>query len=191
MSVQRWSPYEVVYMKHGTRETFPANAIADDEGEYVTYADHARIVAAERAKNMPWTCAKDGTLNPYGFACIECIRLAAYERGKADAEQAHAAALAEIELRVWEEALAEGSRARIYARGYEQAVKDAAAPRTLSADDRSRIAKVLLDNGFDSGTDMHASWRCGDTDRYPDPCRCLDTVLDEIAAALIHNGEAK
>jgi hypothetical protein len=166
-----------------------------DGGPWVRYVDHVAALAEERAKNVPWTCGKDGTLNPYGFACIECIRLAAYEQGKADAEQSHAAALAEAQ---------EHWRQIGYTAAYANALA-AAAPRTLTADDRARIAQALRDNGFDSEGGPH-SWRCFDKERYPEPCGCMDEVLDDIAAALdpvpyvafqqgqehlVHDGEAK
>jgi hypothetical protein len=80
--IQRWTIKPLVVKTSGLVID------ADPEGEWVKAADaaahEAAAVAAERAKNMPWTCSKDGTLNPYGFACIECIRLAAYEQGHAD-----------------------------------------------------------------------------------------------------------
>ena len=118
---------------------------SDTNGEWMKYADHARIVAEERAKNMPWTCGKDGTLNPYGFACIECIRLAAYEQGKAEMEQAHAAALADMyELGKADGILLGEEKAHrdsvivhegaAELRGYKRGLA-AAAPRTLTADD--------------------------------------------------------
>ena len=92
MSVQRWSP--------ATYVSGPVKLMGkDSHGDYVTYADHARIVAeagaAVFAFHPEWTvtgmCDSD---------CLACRRLTeliterekGYEEGKADAEQEHAAA---------------------------------------------------------------------------------------------------
>ena len=93
--VQRWN----VDLSFGGDLFVPA-----DDGAFVEFADHARIVAeagaAVFAFHPEWTvtgmCDSD---------CLACRRLtelitersAGYEEGKADAEQAHAAALAEAE----------------------------------------------------------------------------------------------
>jgi hypothetical protein len=53
-----------------------------DELMTVVAAAVAAARAEERAKNVPWTCPKDGTLNPYGFMCIQCAVAAAEERGR-------------------------------------------------------------------------------------------------------------
>jgi hypothetical protein len=94
MSVQRFSAYH-------SGDLHKIGLWDDPEGYWVTYADHARIVAeagaAVFAFHPEWTvtgmCDSD---------CLACRRLtelitersAGYEEGKADAEQAHAAALA-------------------------------------------------------------------------------------------------
>lgn len=103
--VQRWDVAAGLFTQHPT-------------GGYVTYADHARIVAeagaAVFAFHPEWTvtgmCDSD---------CLACRRLtelitersAGYEEGKADAEQAHAAA--------WD-------RATFDSTAYEQGKRDAA-----------------------------------------------------------------
>lgn len=110
------------------------------EGWLMSVADHARIVAeagaAVFAFHPEWTvtgmCDSD---------CLACRRLTeliterekGYEEGKADAEQAHAAALAE-EYRRW-----------------RKAAEDVLAswPRTLTADDpEPAVGSVVLFDGL-------------------------------------------
>lgn len=139
MSVQRWD------IERG------APAWVASKGEFVKHADHARIVAeagaAVFAFHPEWTvtgmCDSD---------CLACRRLTeliterekGYEEGKADAEQAHAAALAGMyELGKADGHLLGEEKAHrdsvivhegaAESRGYRRGL--AAAPRTLTADD--------------------------------------------------------
>ena len=133
MSVQRWDGAKIAV----TEELW--------DSEFVTAADHDRIVAeagaAVFAFHPEWTvtgmCDSD---------CLACRRLTeliterekGYEEGKADAEQAHAAALA---------AAAHTSTERLIAafdRGYIEG--QAAAPRTLTADDpEPAVGSIVMD----------------------------------------------
>ena len=47
------------------------------------------------------------------------------------------------------------------------------------------IKAVLVDNGVDIDGGSFHSWRCFDKGRYPEPCNCTDTVVQEIMAVVI------
>ena len=135
--VQRWKPSWV------QGRMIPAGVHPIDG--YVSAADHARIVAeagaAVFAFHPEWTVT--GMCDPDCLACRRLTELitersAGYEEGKADAEQAHAAALA---------AAAHTSTERLIAafdRGYIEG--QAAAPRTLTADDpEPAVGSIVMD----------------------------------------------
>mgnify|MGYP006975241765 FL=1 len=205
---------------------------ADSNGEWVTYSDHACIVAeagaAVFAFHPEWTvtgmCDSD---------CLACRRLTeliterekGYEEGKADAEQAHAAALAEavresaahhyrmgkargadlaLNYDVGDEVLSDISAPKMSANDAIGDIlrfnidSDAAAPRTLTTDDRpdykwdQEEVDDLRRQGYERGladaraaVDAVGRWRS-----FPD-----DTLLSRAAVlaaidALIHDGVA-
>ena len=195
MSVQRFDSYG--YMP-------------SPEGKNMRYDDHARIVAeagaAVFAFHPEWTvtgmCDSD---------CLACRRLTeliterekGYEEGKADAEQAHAAALAEERQRVLSMRFTEFMAAikkscpcicHEYTRdinphdgkcvcngGDGMETLGVAAPRTLTADEN--YMRGLTDAR--AAVDAVGRWRS-----FPD-----DTLLSRAAVlaaidALIHDGEA-
>lgn len=51
-------------------------------------------------------------------------------------------------------------------------------------DDVTAVRQVLIDNGADSDPGLHASWRCFDKVRYPEPCTCIDEAVSEVLAAV-------
>ena len=176
MSVQRFDSYG--YMPN-------------PEGKNMRYADHARIVAeagaAVFAFHPEWTVT--GMCDPDCLACRRLTELitersAGYEHGKADAEQAHAAALAEATRE---------SAAHHYRMG-----KARGADLALNYDDRpdykwdQEEVDDLRRQGYERGladaraaVDAVGRWRS-----FPD-----DTLLSRAAVlaaidALIHDGEA-
>lgn len=112
------------------------------DGDFVTYADHARIVAeagaAVFAFHPEWTVT--GMCDPNCLACRRLTELITerekgYEEGKAEMEQAHAAALAEAKSEGWEEGHL-----------WRTSAQRAFAPRTLTADDpEPAVGSVVLD----------------------------------------------
>ena len=118
MSVQRWAHYTDTGM-----QPVP-------EGPWILYADHARIVAEAEQRGRDGVFrifnsdpkAHSITNEKHVMFCAECHAIRhVYEQGKADAEQAHAAALVEAvsqERRAW------------LAAGYKDSLH-----RTLTADD--------------------------------------------------------
>ena len=116
------------------------------DGEFVTYADHARIVAeagaAVFAFHPEWTVT--GMCDPDCLACRRLTELITerekgYEEGKADAEQEHAAALAEAVID------ADTIPANLIDAWIEVGRK-AAAPRTLTADDpEPAVGSIVMD----------------------------------------------
>lgn len=47
---------------------------------------------------------------------------------------------------------------------------------------RSRLRRVLIENGLEPGSGLH-SWRCEHPDVYG-PCSCLDELMDELEAVV-------
>lgn len=180
MSVQRWAMRYPISMSGNGPYYGPS---MDLEGGWVTYADHARIVA-EAVQLARIDLAFDAAEAEYDMG---------YAAGKADAEQAHAAALAaaraegfESAHNEWAKALPEHLRVDRMLRG----------PRTLTADENYKRgltdAKAAVE-----GNRTYWQERFEDSDgnesmvgrRYGNYVDAHKADLDAISA-LIHDGEA-
>jgi hypothetical protein len=133
MSVQRWTADG-----YGAQQ---GEMMPDPEGPWMLAADHARIVAeagaAVFAFHPEWTVT--GMCDPDCLACRRLTELITerekgYEEGKADAEQAHAAA--------WD-------RATFDSTAYEQGKRDAA--------EEARAASVALGGAVPQRGAAHAA----------------------------------
>ena len=87
--IARWAPYEVVYMKYGTRETVPANAIADDEGHYVLFSDLPALIARVREDERELL---DDDVER-ALATVSSAMRRGYEQGQRDEREACIAAV--------------------------------------------------------------------------------------------------
>lgn len=159
---------------------YPTDAaliVAGADVAYITYADHARIVAEIEGQNWSVVHYRKG-----------------YEQGKADAEQAHAAALAEVpdfspqrDDESDHEYLSR-SIGRCAVTFDPKRGQNAAAPRTLTADDpEPAVGSVVLDPDGDAWqrTRSDKGWvRIGYADRF----RWDD--MSYASVTLIHDGEA-
>lgn len=48
---------------------------------------------------------------------------------------------------------------------------------------REAFRRVLENEGVDSEGGTH-SWRCFDKERYPEPCGCIDEIVNQLIAAV-------
>jgi len=135
----------------------------ENDGEYVTYADHARIVAeagaAVFAFHPEWTvtgmCDSD---------CLACRRLTeliterekGYEEGKADAEQEHAAA--------WDRATFDSTA---YEQGKRDAAEEARAAERRHWEARFRNAEAAHAAAL-AGLMDECAWLWNEVDRWID-----------------------
>lgn len=167
MSVQRW-------------DMSPAFMDAITDGEYVTYADHARIVAEEVDK-----ARRENAYLPSVKAAFD----RGYEQGKADMEQAHAAALAEavdegrkFVLAIWDDGYnVEQRMAAAFRKGQETA-----APRTLTADDPEPAAWSIVRDREGVAFQLYLGWRSPDAFYMLWP----DFIAARGPVTLIHDGGA-
>ena len=111
MSVQRWTMQHLVGKVGLTLD-------ADSNGEWVTYSDHARIVAEAQAR---WVeIARQDRMAAHQRGAQEAERQ--HAKALADMEQAHAAALADVRVPAWQNG---------YDAGYTQARGDAEVRRVV------------------------------------------------------------
>lgn len=164
MSVQRWTWNQV-------GEAGPKAAI------YILYADHARIVAEAQAR---WVeIARQDRMAAHQRGAQEAERQ--HAKALADAEQAHAAALLTQDQQHMAALAEQWDKAYLAGASHAARLAEAAAPRTLTADDP--YTRGLADAR--AAVDAVGRWRS-----FPD-----DTLLSRAAVlaaidTLIHDGGA-
>ena len=156
MSVQRFSAYH-------SGDLHKIGLWDDPEGYWVTYADHARIVAeagaAVFAFHPEWTVT--GMCDPDCLACRRLTELITerekgYEEGKADAEQEHAAA--------WDRATFDSTA---YEQGKRDAAEEARAAERRHWEARFRNAEAAHAAAL-AGSMDECAWLWNEVDRWID-----------------------
>ena len=162
----------------------------DPEGPWMLAADHARIVAeaaaqAREAAYREMTDERHSWPGPRGFDYDK-----GYEQGKADAEQAHAAALAAARAEGFESAHNEWAKALPEHLRVDRLLR---APRTLTAGDpEPAVVSVVLDKDGTAGQRVYTDdgvttiWQFSDDD-WCHEWGTVDRVRGPIT--LIHDGE--